>query len=424
MYQVEKLSNGVRIVLVPMESVSSTSVGVYVACGSRYETEDISGVSHFLEHMVFKGTKKYPSFDDVHVVERIGGIQNAYTSTDVTKYYAKVLANDWEKTLDVTSQLALEPLLPDREFDVERKVIFEEMAMYEDDLPSKSDEVFHNLMYGDNSLGRRIIGSQETLSRVTRDVMEKYMKEKYKSGDIVVVISGKIENTKEVIKAVKDRFEALPKAANGGFEIVTHSQDKSRVNVVTKPKAEQANLVVGFPTCDRFSEDKYALQVFNLLMGVGFTSRLFKKIREEKGLCYSIRSGLSTYHELGDWSIWAGLDTKRVDEALSSILDELKKVLMQGVSQEELRVAKKRHASGTAFQMESPDAVGEFYGKRVVYGLPMMTIDEYLEKIESVTLSDIERITKKYFLSDKLNLVVVGKFHKKDESRWLKLLSL
>lgn len=423
-YRLISLDNGVRLVLVPMPSVPSVSAAVFVACGSRYEPKKISGVSHFLEHMVFKGTKKYPTYDDVHIIEKIGGVQNAYTGTDITKYYAKVLSADWEQTLDVVTDLALAPLLPAKDFDMERKVIYEEMAMHEDDLPDKSGEVFHQLMYGQTGLGRRIIGTQESLARVNREEMAGYRQKTYKAGDVVVVVSGRVDEEKEVEKWVENRFGTLKKEKNKRFERVGEYQGGKRIRVLSKPKAQQANLVLGFPGCSRFSDDKYPLQIFNLLMGVGFTSRFFRKIREELGLCYGISSSVSTYHETGDWGVWAGLNTDRLEEALSAILDQIKLVLDQGVKESEVEISKKRFTTAAAFRMESPEGMGEFYGRQVVYGQPVLTVEEYLKKIEAVTVSDVERVVKKYFIGHKLNLAVVGKFKKTDEDKFTQLLKL
>lgn len=424
MYKLKTLDNGVRLLLVPMPSMASLSVATFVACGSRYEPEEISGISHYLEHMVFKGTKSYPTPDDVHIIERMGGMQNAYTSIDVTKYYAKVLAEDWEKTLDVVTELCLYPTLPEKDFDMERKVILEEIAMHEDDLPDKSGEVFHSLLYGNNPMGRRIIGSSESLGRVDRSVMEKYHSDYYNSSDLVVVMAGKVDNESHIEQAVEDAYGKMARTKNRGFETVALSQNKIRVEVVNKPRAQQANLVLGLPACDRFNEDKYSLQVLNLLLGVGFTSRFFRKIREEKGLCYSISSSVSTYHENGDWAVWAGLNTERIDEAIGAIIDELKLLLDKGVDEAEVEVSKKRFATAAAFRMESPDGLGEFYGRQLVYGQPLLTVEEYLEKINRVTVSDIVRVTKKYFDGNKFNLAVVGKYKKADEERFGKLLKL
>ncbi len=421
-YKLTTLENGVRLLLVPVEGVASVSVGVYAACGSRYEPEEISGVSHFLEHMAFKGTRKYPTYDDVHAIERLGGRQNAYTSVDITKFYAKVLAEDWEKTLDVTADLALNPALPEKDFDQERRVIIEEMMMYEDDLPAKSGEAYHGLVYGDNSLGRRTIGTKESLARVNKQAMHDFHDSRYQAGDLVVAVSGKIESEFEIEKRVRELFGGLEKKKNAGFENIVFEQRRPRVELIEKPKAEQANLIIGFRTCGRKSEDRFPLMVFNLLMGSGFTSRLFKRIREEKGLCYAISSDASFYDETGDWAVGAGVATERIDEAIEAIMAEIKLIIDHGVKEEELAISKKRYEAAAAFRMESPDGLGEFFGTQVVYGMPILTLEDYLAKIRSVTLSDIERVVKKYFVNASLNLAVVGRFRKKDKERWGELL--
>ena len=417
------LSNGVRLVFVPMEGVESVSVSVFVGCGGRYESDKVAGISHFLEHMVFKGTKSFPTYDDVHVVERLGGAMNAYTDIDATKFYAKVLSVDWKVTLDVISDLVLSPLLPQKEFDPERKVIIEEMAMHEDDLPWKAEEVYHQLTFSGSSLGTRIIGTRESLMQIDRDVMSEFRKKMYKSGNIVVVISGKITEKEKIESRVKELFESLPASDNGGFTPFRDGQDKSRVIVIEKPKAEQANLIMGFKVCGRLSDDKYPLQVLNLILGSGFTSRLYRKIREEKGLCYSIYSGMSNYSEIGEWSVSAGLNLDRLDEAIDEILAQLKLFLDKGADLQEVETAKKRFSAAAAFQMESPDRLGEFYGRQVLMGEKVLTVHEYLERITSVTASQVLGVARKYFDMKKINLALVGKYKKeKAEEQLLKRL--
>lgn len=422
MFKLRRLGNGVRVVIVPMEGVESVSVGVLVACGSRYEEERLSGVSHFLEHMVFKGTKSFPTYDDVHVIERLGGIQNAYTDIDVTKYYAKVLATDWKKTLQVVSELAIVPKLPQREFDPERKVILEEMAMHEDDLPDKTAELFHGLVYRGSDLGRRIIGTAQSLSSIGRDEMMSFHEEKYKPENIVVLVSGKIHKETDIYSEVEKLFGGLKRGNNGGFNKLDKSKGGIRIKLLAKPDAEQINLALGFPVCDRFSDEKFALSVFNLLMGVGFSSRLFKKIREEMGLCYGIGSSVATYDEIGDWGIQAGLNSDKIDQAITAILNQTNLVLEKGVKEEEVEVAKKRFAAAAAFQMESPDRLGEFYGRQVIYGQKILTVDQYLEKIRSVTKEEVDKVAKKYLARENLNLVLVGKLGEINEEKVMKML--
>ena len=285
MFEEVEFENGVRLVMVSMEGVESLSVGVFCACGGRYEPAEISGVSHFLEHMAFKGTKNFPTYDDVHSVERLGGVQDAYTGTDLTKYYAKVLAVDWERALEVVCDLALHPLLPQKDFESERKVILEEMAMYEDDLPVKAGEVYHELIYRGSALGRRLIGTRESLGRIGRREMQEYHERNYRAENLVVVVAGRMMERGAVVEKTRKIFAGVKGGRNDGFAEAGVIGKSPEVKVFTKKDAQQANLVLGFAACDRFSEDRFALQVFNLLMGVGMTSRLFKRIREKRGLC-------------------------------------------------------------------------------------------------------------------------------------------
>lgn len=416
------LRNGVRLILVPNSGVNSIATSVMVGVGSRYETPAINGISHFLEHMVFKGTKKYPTTDDVNVIERQGGLQNAYTDVDVTSFHNKVLASDWELSLDINTELALHPRLEQKHIDKERDVILEEMKRYEDEPASKVGEVFHDMMYPGSELGMRIIGTEAALRMATNQTLRGYHDAWYRPDRIVVVVSGKMDTaTEEAIEKKVESWYGNLEGSSGTAKAVTVDQKEPRVVVHTKPDAHQAHLVLGMYSFGRHSIDRFAWNVFNLQFGVGFTSRLFREIREKQGLCYTIRSGNDSYEETGYWDIYAGVANDKIEVAVSGIMDELKKVREKGFTDEEVVIAKKRLQTVLAFKSEDPEFLGEYYGRQELFGEPMLTLEEYMTKIQGVTKEEINKLISKYFNEKHLNLAVVT--NRKDKG-FAKLLHL
>lgn len=406
--QRQVLPNGIRLLLIPMQGVGSIATSVMVGVGSRYEKKEVSGISHFLEHMVFKGTTKYPTTDDVNCIERIGGLQNAYTDVDITNYHNKVLAVDWELGLEINKELAINPRLEQQYVDKERDVILEEMKRYEDEPASKVGEVFHTMLYPETALGRRIIGEEKSLRSVTAKELREYHDYWYQANRTVVVLAGGIEQYASAIGGkVSEWFGKMNGSVANTFETVKDTQSEPKLEVITKKEAQQAHLNIGVRIFPRASTERFAWSVFNLLMGVSFTSRLFREIREKKGLCYHIRSGSDNWADAGYWSIYAGVATDKVEEATAGIIEELKKVVDSGVTDEEIVVAKKRLETMIAFRSEDPEFQNEFYGRQELFDEPLMTLDEYQKKIEGVTKEEINTLVKKYLVTPHLNMALV-----------------
>ena len=423
-YEKTVFPNGVRLLCIPILGVESMATSVMVGVGSRYETKDINGISHFLEHMVFKGTKQYPTTDDVNFIERLGGLQNAYTDLDVTCYHNKVLGEDWKSGLEINKELALYPRLEEKYVDKERDVILEEMKKYEDEPAMKVGELFHTMLYPDTQLGMRIIGEEVPLRAANAQTLKAYHDVWYQPERIVVVMAGKLPH--EVKTACKDTvaswFGAIPAKKTGDIEQVVDSQDAPRVAFVTKKDATQAHITLGLRTFNRYAEDRFAANVFNLLFGVSFTSRLFKEIREKKGLCYTIRSSSDTFEDVGYWSIYAGVATDKVTEATAGIMQEIKKVYLEGVTDDEVNIAIKRLKTMLAFRAEDPEFATEWYGRQELYHMPILTLTEYMERIARVTKEDINAMIKRYFIATNLNLAVV--WNRPEDSTLVTLLTI
>ncbi len=404
-----ELANGVRLILIPMKEVASIATSVMVAVGSRNEEPRINGASHFLEHMVFKGPKKFPTSDDVNHIERIGGIQNAYTDIDLTSYHNKVLASDWKLGLEVNKELALYPRLEAKYIEKERNVILEEMKRYEDEPSAKVEETFHKMLYSGTKLGMRIIGEESSLRSVTAKTLKTHHAAWYRPERTVIVVAGRIEQyqTASIRFQVEAWFGGKAVKSKNGIERVSDRQRKPRLVVVTKPDAQQAHLMLGVRTFARSSEDRFAWVMFNLLMGVSFTSRLFREIREKRGLCYHISSSSNHFDDVGNWCIYAGVATERVAEAVKTILAEVSKVIAKGVTEEEVAVAGKRLKTLLAFKSEDPEFFAEYYGRQEAYRMPIVTIEEYFKRIDATTKDEINGLIRKYIKAATLNMALV-----------------
>lgn len=422
------LPNGARLLLVPLPGVESVATSVMVGVGSRYEEKTTNGISHFLEHMVFKGTQKYPTTDDVNFIERLGGLQNAYTDIDVTCFHNKVLAEDWKSGLEINKELALFPRLEQQHVDRERDVILEEMKKYEDEPALKVEEIFHQMLYPATSLGMRIIGEEASLRASTAETLHTYHDTWYQPARTVVVLAGKIQSANgkstnlQIEETVQEWFGKIPAKKTGDIENVTEKQEAPNVSMVTKPDAQQAHITMGVRTIARGSDERFAWNIFNLLFGVSFTSRLFKEIREKLGLCYTIRSSHDHYEDVGNWSIYAGVATEKVVEAVKAIMGELTKVVEKGVTAEEVAIAIKRMKTMIAFRAEDPEFMNEWYGRQEVYHQPIMTLEAYMKRIGEVTKEEIQSIVKKYIVEKTLNLAVV--WNRPDDKTLVELLKI
>jgi predicted Zn-dependent peptidase len=367
--------------------------------------------------MVFKGTQKYPTTDDVNFIERLGGLQNAYTDIDVTCYHNKVLSEDWKSGLEINKELALFPRLEQKHVDRERDVILEEMKRYEDEPAAKVGEAFHQMLYPGTKLGMRIIGEEKSLKESTSETLRTYHDIWYQPERTVVILAGKMDANDQtrMTEQVQEWFGAIPAKKTGNIEKVIEKQSVPKVAVITKPDAQQAHITLGVRTIPRGNDDRFAWNIFNLLFGVSFTSRLFKEIREKRGLCYAIRSSHDHYEDVGNWSIYAGVATEKVSETVQAIMGELTKVVTSGVTDEEVAIAVKRLKTMIAFRAEDPEFMNEWYGRQEVYHEPIMTLDAYMKRLSQVTKEEIRDIVKKYIVANTLNLAVVWN-KPKDES--------
>ncbi|HUY69790.1 MAG TPA: pitrilysin family protein [Candidatus Tyrphobacter sp.] len=418
-YKKTTLDNGLRIITAPKEDSLTTSVFVLVEAGLIYETKEINGLSHFLEHMVFKGTPKRPrTMDIASELDSLGASYNAFTSEEFTAYWAKAEPRHFEKILDAVSDIYLNPLLAPEEINKEKGVIIEEINMYEDIPMRRVQGVFTSLLYGDQPAGWDVIGRKEVIEKIGRDDFLKYRASRYLPSKTIVVIAGKI-NEDEVIQKTKTVFGQMPKGVAKEREKIVERPERPGV-LIKQKNSDQSHIVLGVKAFNIFDDRKYALQVLADILGGGMSSRLFQEVREKLGAAYYVRAEDDLYPDRGLVAVSAGLDNRRLAETVGVILGELKKMAALAVTDEELKRAHDHLIGNLMISLEASDHIAGFYGGEEVLTGEIKTPEEIAEKIRAVTAKDIEEVAKSIFKKDKLNLAMIGP--EADEEKFLKLL--
>ena len=408
------LKNGLRLIVVPMKESPTVTAMVLVEAGSKYETKKISGISHFLEHMCFKGTLKRPkAIDIVKELDGIGAQYNAFTSQEMTGYYAKSDKKHFDKILDVVSDIYLHSTLPKAEMEKEKGVIVEEIKMYEDLPPRHIHDVLMALLYGEEPAGWDVAGTPETVKAMTRADMSGYRKKHYVSGATTVVVAGAVD-PKDVEEKVSRAFEAMPSGKKYGKTGVKERQDKPEIAIEFK-KTDQVHLTLGIRTFDLYHEDSSVMRVLSSVLGGGMSSRLFQKMRDELGICYYVGASHETFTDHGFLEITAGVPAKRLTEALSAILEEVRRFKKQPVSAEDLARVKEYLAGNMYLGLESSDSLADFYGYQEIMRKPLLRPEEIIAKIKKVTSADISRVAGTYLIDANLNLALIGPLANKKE---------
>ena len=401
------LKNGLRIITVPQKDSLSATVLVLVEAGSKYETKRISGLSHFLEHMCFKGTSNRPSA--LHItteLDQLGAQYNAFTGQEYTGYYAKVRSEKLTDAVDIIADLYSNPLLNEEEIEREKGVVIEEINMYEDLPPRKAPELFEELLYGDQPAGWPIGGLKDVIRKLNRKDLVKYRSQHYVAQATSIVVVGSF-NEKKLIKQLEEAFANVPSNKKFGKVKTRESQKKPQLSIQYK-KSDQTHLVIG---CRSFAEDderRFALRVMNDILGGGMSSRLFQRVREELGAAYYVRSGASLYTDHGYWAAGAGVDHKKLNLVIKAILEEMRRLTREPVSKEDLQRAKDHLSGNLVLGLESSDDLALFYGMQEISNRPVMTPQQILKKIIDVKPNDIMKVAKHIFTNKKLNLALIG----------------
>ncbi|MBI2635260.1 MAG: insulinase family protein [Parcubacteria group bacterium] len=407
MYKKTTLPNGLRIITVPMLKTETVTVLVLVATGSKYETKEINGISHFLEHMTFKGTKKHPtSLSIVEPLDRIGAQFNAFTSQEYTGYYAKADAKHSDMILDIISDITLNPVFNQKEIDKERGVIIEEINMYEDSPIRKIDDIWTELLYGDQPAGWDTAGKKEIIAKLQRNNFVKYHSDHYVAPRTILVVAGKI-NPDYILKKAKNLFKTIS-SRSGKEKLPTKEyQNKPQVKTFYK-KTDQTHIAVGVRAYSIFDERRFALEVLATILGGGMSSRLFDLLRDKMGAAYYVRTSHDGATDTGNLTTWAGIDNQRIEAILTAILGEYKKIKQNKVSKNELDKAKERIEGSLILSIETSDELASFYGFQEILKNEILGPYDIIKKVQQVTATDVYDAANDIFRPEKLNLAMIG----------------
>lgn len=403
------LKNGLRIITVPMADNPAVTVLVMVDTGSKYENKKNNGISHFLEHMVFKGTPKRP---DAGLISReldsIGASYNAFTSQEYTGYYAKASKKHLDKVLDVVSDMYLNPLFKQDDIEKESGVIVEELKMYRD-LPQRHvHDVFADLLHGDQPAGWSIVGTEENIKSFSKKDFEEYRKQHYVASATTVVVAGDVD-TASVVKKIEKAFKGISESPKGKKLKVVEKQSKPEIKIEYK-ETDQTHLVMGFRSFDVNDKRSYVMAVLSVVLGGGMSSRLFSKMRDQLGICYYVGASQDAYTDHGVFTIAAGVDNSRVEIAIKEILVECRKLIDELVPEEELKKVKDYIAGRTLLGLETSDARAEYCGYDEVLRKNIEKPEDMIKKINAVTAKDVQKLAKQIFVNEGLNMAMIGRF--------------
>ena len=408
------LPGGLRVVTESMPGVRSVAFGIWVNVGSRDETPALAGASHFLEHLLFKGTKRRDALEIAAVMDAVGGEMNAFTTKEYTCYYARVLDVDTALAVDVVSDMITSSLIASADVDSERGVILEEIAMHDDAPDDVVHDAFAQTVFGDHPLGRPVLGSVESISAMPRTGVHGYWKRRYRPADMVVAAAGNLDHAK-IVRLVRKAFEPTGLLDDG----VRASQSRRRVaalppqlasvDLVRRP-TEQANLVLGTVGLARDDDRRYALGVLNNALGGGMSSRLFQEVREKRGLAYSVYSYSSQYADTGLFGVYAGCMPAKAREVLKICRAQLDEITVSGITAAELARGKGQLKGSMVLGLEDTGSRMTRLGKSELVHNEILTVDEVIRRIDAVTLDDTRAVAADVLAGSTLGLAVIGPF--------------
>ncbi len=417
------LKNGLRVILAPMADTQTVTVMIMAGTGSRYEDEYENGLAHFLEHMFFKGTKKRKDAQAVSMeLDAIGGEYNAFTGKDRTAYYAKVSSQHVDTALDVVSDIFLNSKLEQKEISKESGTIVQEINMYED-MPMRTvDDVFEGVLFGTkHPLGRTILGPKKNILSFKRKDFAQYLKRCYTSQNVVVCVAGKFSQAK-VLAKIRADFADMNVGAKPEFVRYEGEQDAPAVAIKQK-KTDQTHLMLGVRAYDHNHVDRYALAVLSTILGGGMSSRLFSEVREKLGLAYFVRTDIESYPDTGCMVAQAGVEHDNLEKTVKVIIAQLRKLTKKLVPATELTKAKEYMKGHTVLGLESSDSIANYLISQETVKGYIRTPDDAAKKIDAVTAADIRRVAQELFVTEQLNLAIIGP-HKGKEDDLRKLLKI
>ncbi|MDF2590822.1 MAG: peptidase domain protein [Clostridia bacterium] len=410
MYLKHQMKNGIRIVTEEIPYINSVSVGIWVRVGSRNEDIHNNGVSHFIEHMLFKGTEKRNAKEIANSIDKIGGQLNAFTAKESTCYYAKVLDSHFDIALDVLSDMFLNSTFVKEEIEKEKGVIMEEINMYEDSPEDLVHDLFSQGVWSGNPLGMSILGTEESLNILNRDSIIDYYQSNYTPENIVISVVGNIKHG-EVVEKVEKQFGNIPSSSKKIALIEKPSFDPIRIT--RSKKTEQVHLCIGFEGVETDNESFYPLLTMNNIFGGAMSSRLFQNIREDKGLAYSVFSYPSSYQDCGLYSIYAGMKTSQLKTVTHLIMDEIHEIMGKGLTEEELYDSKEQMKGSYTLGLESTSGRMISIGKSELMHDRIYSPAEVLEKIDKVDMESVNKAIRTVFDLNRMGGAVIGAFDNK-----------
>ncbi len=414
------LPTGLRLILIPKPHSFTTTIIVFVEAGSKYETKEINGISHFLEHMCFKGTKKRPRpIDIASELDGLGASYNAFTAQESTWYYIKAPNKDFDHILDIIADMYLNPVFDENEIEKEKGVIIEEINMYEDILPRKVSDLFINLLYGDQPAGWDIAGRKEVIRLLKREDLINYRSKHYLPQATAVIVSGGFEE-KDLKEKVECAFSKQRSGEKHSKPKVEENQDKP-AELVKFKDSDQTHLVLGFRAFNIFDPRRYVLEVLADILGGGMSSRLFQRIREEMGVAYYVSASTDLYSDHGYIAASAGIQHEQIASVIQAILEEFNRFKNEKVSEAELRRAKDHLVGHLYLSLETSDSLASFYGFQEIIQQKLLSPAEVEAKLRGVTAEEIQTVANELFLNQGLNLAVIGPFKEKTFSDILKI---
>jgi len=406
LYQKVTLDNGLRLVTAAMPHTRSVSISFFIGTGSRYETDEQAGISHFIEHVCFKGTKKRPTSAEIcTVIEGVGGILNAGTDKELTIYWCKVAQPHFASALDVLADILVNSTFDSREIEKERQVIIEEINMSLDSPAQRASMLIDDLMFPGHALGRDIAGSKESVAAITRDMMLDYLSGQYQPGNIVLAIAGDIDQL-EAAGTVSRAVDGWT-GRQSHIEYKPYLEKTGRKVLVEKRETEQTQLCMALPGLSIEHPDRFKLDLLNVILGEGMSSRLFTEIRDKLGLAYSIHSYAEHFLDTGAFMVSAGVDNKNLKVAVKAILEELSR-LKELIPEEELAKAKELSKGRLWLRMEDSRSVSGWMGGQELLTGKILTVDEVVAIIDAITAEELRKLAGELLAGKKLRLAVVG----------------
>ncbi len=430
MYKISKLKNGITLITVPVAGTRAATVMAMFPVGSRYETKKLSGASHFVEHMLFKGTSKRPTAQDIsRTIEAYGADYNAFTNKDFTGYYITINGDDQEVAYNLLSDMIYHSKIEEPEVEKEKGAIVEELRMYKDNPVMAIDQLFEEVTFGDCPLGWDIGGTEETVRGLSRQELWQYYQKHYSPRNMVLVAAGNIRKAQmkklvgyfgnQVAPTKAEKF-AFYKKGFTPFHWPAGTVPLEKRVAVHEKKVDQAQMMLGFPGIPDNHPDRFAVSILLNILGTGMSSRLFVEVREKRGLAYTVHAGSALYRDAGTLYVQAGLDPARFPEALAVIKTEIMRMTTEPILEQELRNAKTSMAGSLALRLESSNFQAQWYAKEFVFAPRIETPEYMIAQLKKVTIKEVQRVAKKLFVPPAMRLAVIAPFSKSHVLKMLK----